>query len=45
MTFRESLRIALENLLAHRLRTFLTLLGILIAVTTLGGGAEGGVVI
>ena len=35
MRIRESFRIALENLRSHRLRTFLTLLGILISVTTL----------
>ncbi len=35
MRFRETFRLALENLWSHKLRSFLTLLGILISVTTL----------
>jgi putative ABC transport system permease protein len=35
MPWRESIRLALEALRAHKLRSFLTLLGIIIAVTTL----------
>jgi putative ABC transport system permease protein len=35
MAFRETLRIALDTLRAHKLRTILTLLGVILAVTTL----------
>ncbi len=35
MPLRESIRLALDTLRAHKLRSFLTLLGIIIAVTTL----------
>ena len=36
-TFREPVTIALESLWAHKLRSFLTLLGVIIAVTALIG--------
>ena len=35
ITFLETLRLALESLRAHKLRSFLTLLGVILAVTTL----------
>jgi putative ABC transport system permease protein len=35
VTFLETLRLALESLRAHKLRSFLTLLGVILAVTTL----------
>src|SRR5215510_7488133 len=35
MPLRESIRLAIDTLRAHKLRSFLTLLGIIIAVTTL----------
>ena len=35
VTFVETLRLALESLRAHKLRSFLTLLGVILAVTTL----------
>src|SRR5580704_15021575 len=34
-TLRETVRIAFDTLRAHKLRTFLTLLGVILAVTTL----------
>ena len=35
VTLVETLRLALESLRAHKLRSFLTLLGVILAVTTL----------
>src|SRR5215510_13519097 len=35
VTFLETLRLALDSLRAHKLRSFLTLLGVILAVTTL----------
>ena len=35
VAFSETLRIALDTLRAHKLRSYLTLLGIILAVTTL----------
>ena len=35
MRLAESFRLAIENLQAHKLRSFLTLVGVLISVTTL----------
>jgi len=35
VTFLETIRLALDSLRAHKLRSFLTLLGVILAVTTL----------